>query len=335
LVALRVFLGSLSARIALGIVVGAVFVALAVRQVSIDELRGVIALIDWRWVPVAMALYACALSCRIVRWWTILITTASMRLGQTANALLIGYAVNVVLPARLGELFRADFCRREYGVPRTVAFGTILVERLADGIIVISALFVGVLGLRALGSTENALTFVLVAGTVLFGCAALGLYVLSSEAMLRLFVKAPRFSGRLQAFHSAIRLVRSARVFLVLLQSVVVWCFDGAALWAILLACGVSLDIVGVCLVVGVVSLSTLLPSPPGFVGPMQFAFVLPATIYSYSAAQGIVAASANQLFLLLPMAIFGTGLLSFRYMARWRLLRRERLSRRTPEPRA
>jgi glycosyltransferase 2 family protein len=320
-------------RIAVSLLVGVALLALAAMRVSFEDIRGVIALIEWRWVLLAMLSYAAALFWRSVRWWTILNATVGMRLRHVAMALLVGYAVNVVLPARLGELFRADFCRREYGVSRSVALGAILVERLTDGLLVVGALFVGLLTLHTPGSTKETLDLLLIAAALLFGSCMFALYILGSDWTPRLFAKVPRFSGRLNAFHSSIRLVRSARMFLILLESFIVWCFEGGALSSTLAACGVSLDVFGVCLLIGVVSLATLLPSPPGFMGTMQFAFVLPGTLYGYSASQGIVAATANQLFLLLPMAATGAALLSWRYLAHTLARRRAPAQADNPEP--
>ena len=43
---------------------------------------------------------------RAVRWRTILAFRARISFGRTLQALLAGYAVNSILPARLGEFFR-------------------------------------------------------------------------------------------------------------------------------------------------------------------------------------------------------------------------------------
>ncbi len=69
---------------------------------------------------------------------------------QAAVALVVGCAVNSLLPARLGELFRADFCKRQYGVKRSLVLGTIAIERLMDGIFVVTALVIGIVFARAL-----------------------------------------------------------------------------------------------------------------------------------------------------------------------------------------
>jgi glycosyltransferase 2 family protein len=104
----------------------------------------------------------------------------------------------------------------------------------------------------------------------------------------------------------------------ILLTSLLIWLAEGAAQWCILYACGVSLDMLGMCLVIGVVSLSTLLPSPPGFLGTMQFAFVLSVTILGYSSPQGLAAALANQIFLLGSMVAVGLALLLVTYSRRF-----------------
>ena len=304
-------------KIAIGLAVGFGLLWLALGQVKGEEVWNVASKIDFRWVAIAMCSYAMALFLRIVRWSTILNAVVQLRLSQVAVTLLVGYAANSVLPARLGELFRADFCRREYHVPRSTVLGTIAIERLTDGIIVLAALLIGIVAVHADAETTATLRSVMLAGTMLFGAAGLGLYLIGSGWSPILFDKVPHLSDRLHAFHASLGLLRTFRMLLVLFESVIIWLFEGSALWAILKACGVDLSVAQTSLVVGVVSLSTLLPSPPGFLGTMQFAFVLAIGAFGYPASQGLVAATATQLFLLLPMIFVGLTILAWRYLAR------------------
>lgn len=59
-------------------------------------------------------------------------------------------------------------------------------------------------------------------------------------------------------------------------------------------------------LVVGVSSLSTLLPSAPGFLGPYQYAYALVLSLLGYESGQGVAAATAVQLFLMGSLTIVG-----------------------------
>jgi len=306
--ALRKVLASWVTKVGLSIAVGALFLWLALRQVDLGELRRAFSLLDPAWCVAAVALYWTALFLRILRWRYILNAVTNLSVRQVSLALLTGYAVNAILPARLGELFRADFCRRRYIVPRSTTLGTLLLERLTDGMIVMAALFVGLLALGS-GRDMSNLNSILFGGTFIFGSVGVALYLLGSQWITGLFSRFPR-ADRLHAFHDSIQVLRRPRMLGVLLLSVVVWLFDGGALWAILRAAGVDIGFLGMSLILGVVSLSTLLPSPPGFVGTMQFAYVIAVQAFGYSSSQGIVAATANQIFLIGSMVAVGLVLL-------------------------
>jgi len=309
-------------QIGLGIAVGAVLLWLAFRSVDLDEVRGVFSAISREWIFAAVILYFCALFIRIIRWWLILREAVPLRIRQVAAALLAGYAVNALLPARLGELFRADFCRRQYGASRTVVLGTIMVERFTDGIIVLCALAVGILAVKTDSGSLRILQFLLGSGAVVFGALGATLVLLGSRRVARLVTgvldRYPFLAARFGALSESMKLVKSRRMVAILSTSLLIWLADGGALWCVLRACGVSLDLFGMCLVVGVVSLSTLLPSPPGFLGTMQFAFVLSVTILGYSSPQGLAAALANQIFLLGSMVTVGLILLLVTYSRRF-----------------
>lgn len=98
-------MASITLRMTVGLAVGALLLFLMLRNVNIDDVRETLRLIDGRWVIVAIASYAIALFVRTIRWWLILRSAANIKLGQVGLALLQGYAVNALLPARLGEIF--------------------------------------------------------------------------------------------------------------------------------------------------------------------------------------------------------------------------------------
>jgi hypothetical protein len=44
-----------------------------------------------------------------------------------ARALLVGYGLNAIMPARLGELFRAEFFKKTYGLSRVWGLTSIVI----------------------------------------------------------------------------------------------------------------------------------------------------------------------------------------------------------------
>lgn len=303
---------SLTFQVIASLVIGGVLLWLALRNVDPQQVWQTLQVVDGRWIATGIAVYGIALFIRIIRWWVILHGVVSIRIQQVAAALLAGYAVNAILPARLGELFRANFCGRRYRISRATVLGTIMLERFADGVIVLSALVVGVVGISAEAQGKAIVYSALIAGLLIFGAFGLFLLLLGTPLGQRAFARHPWIAARFSAMNASVRQMRTWRMSGVIGLSIVVWIFDGAALWAVLKACQLELPFVGICLTIGVVSLSTLLPSPPGFVGTMQFAFALSVSFAGYPPSQGIAAATANQVFLIGSMVIVGLSILAW-----------------------
>ena len=304
-------------RIVFGIAIGFLLLWLAFKAVTWSEVADVLRSLSYKWIAAGIALYYLALAMRAFRWWLILRQIVGLTLRQVSVALLVGYAVNVLLPARVGELFRADFCRRQYDVSRTKVLGSIMIEQFNDGVTVLVALAIGIAAIGTDSERTPIVASLIWAGSIVIAVLGLALYFLGSGVAERVTRQIPTVSTRFAALAESLATVRSQRMIGILAVSIVVWILDGAAIWAVLAACGVRLNVLAMCLVVGVVSLSTLLPSPPGFLGTMQFAFAIAVSTLGYSWSQGIAAATVSQVFLLGSMVAIGLALLLAAYSSR------------------
>src|SRR5688572_23965346 len=96
---------------------------------------------------VALILLATAFSTfvfwiRAWRWRYILAPIADLPFHSRFAAVNIGFAANNLLPARVGEFLRAySLTRMEPRVPIVSSFASLVMERLFDGVLVISFLF--------------------------------------------------------------------------------------------------------------------------------------------------------------------------------------------------
>ena len=102
------------------------------------------------------------------------------------------------MPARLGELFHAEFFKKTFGLPRVWGLTSIVIERLFDGITVICCLGVGLL--LATAAKPNAgllITCVLVTGSALFGAVLVAAFSLSGPMMSRIIGRFPGLSAQL------------------------------------------------------------------------------------------------------------------------------------------
>jgi glycosyltransferase 2 family protein len=113
-----------------GVVLGSVFLWLALRGINWDEVAVAISRLSYAWLVTAIFIYLSSIAVRCVRWGILLRARAHVKWRHSSEALIAGYAANYILPARMGELFRADYARRLFHMSRFTSLGTILVERV-------------------------------------------------------------------------------------------------------------------------------------------------------------------------------------------------------------
>ncbi len=127
----------------IGIAIGVFFFWLALRQTSWQQVQTILTQANVSWLILAMSFYFIDIFVRILRWRGLLWQVKKLSLSSVGIALILGYAMNNILPARLGELFRANFAGRRYRVSRSAIAGSIVVERVLDGLVVVLSLVLG------------------------------------------------------------------------------------------------------------------------------------------------------------------------------------------------
>src|SRR4051794_14305894 len=126
----------------LGIAITLVCLVLAVYRVDFDELLGALAGADYTLVAPAIVLWLIGYVARTLRWRTILAGASAGTLFELFGVLMVGFATNNLLPARLGELARAYLLRRRTGLRKTFVLASIFLERIFDGLALVAMLLV-------------------------------------------------------------------------------------------------------------------------------------------------------------------------------------------------
>ena len=121
-------------RFCLSLLAAAAVLWLAFYLVDLGELWQVLLAVDYRYLVPAVILYFASLWLRVMRWRVVLSASGNVNRPVSLYAsVMLGYAANNVLPARLGEAVRAwAFCRRNPGYYGGTVFASILVERIFD-----------------------------------------------------------------------------------------------------------------------------------------------------------------------------------------------------------
>src|SRR5260370_14568320 len=202
---MRMRLGQLN----IGLACTLIFLAIAFYRVQLGAVSAAPAGADPLWAAAAILTYALNLALRAGRWQVILRPIAAIPYPIVARALLVGYGLNAVMPAGLGELFRAEFFKKAYGLSRVWGLTSIVIERLFDGITVICCLGFGLLFAAAARPNAGLLINVLAAGGVLVGVALVAAVNPSVSVRSRMVGRFPGLSGHMAMVQQGFEILRT------------------------------------------------------------------------------------------------------------------------------
>ena len=296
-------------RFFLGVAVGAALLFLSVKDVSWSEVKGEIENITYAWIFFAAFLYWTELGIRLVRWRVLLSQLKPPPAGyKIAIAFVSGYAANNVLPAKLGEAFRADLLGRLANVSRLTVFGSIIVERLFDMLMVLGmtawgVFFVTTTHLNTLEDVTRGLTLLLAPIALL----VILVYFFVARKSNHLNVRLRAWSGKVQNLLHGLHVLEDSSSYLKLLSSTLaIWTLNCLAIWSIMMALDIQLDVNQTILMIGITGISTAIPAAPAGIGTLQYAFYVTAVLFEFSPSTAFVASVIVQIVLLGSATVVG-----------------------------
>jgi len=186
--------------------------------------------------------------------------------------LFIGWFVNSVVPAKLGDLYRSYLVKRRFRISLSRTVGVVVAERLLDLMVVFALLIVG--GYVAFGRTILPdLTIVYITGAALAALLVVGFAAVYYVApkLARFFPGEVRRIGRLfreGVLHSFRALPAAGALTLV------IWSLEAVRLSFVLWSLGLVLPASGVVFVAVAVALLTTVPLTPAGFGFVEIAMV-------------------------------------------------------------
>ena len=296
-------------RFGLGLLVGAAFLFLSLKDVSWKEVKREFESITGPWILLALLLYWIELSLRVIRWRVLLSQLKPPIAGiYVGIAFISGYAANNCLPAKLGEAFRADLLGRLANVSRLTVFGSIILERLLDMVAVLGMTAWGVflittVQLDTLEEVNKGLLLLLVPTVFL----VITTYLLVAGKYNSLIVRLKELSVRLQNLIQGLRVLEDSSSYVRLLGStLVIWMLNCLLIWSIMMALGVQLTVNQTLLLIGLTGISAAIPAAPAGIGTLQYAFYISAVLFEFSPSVAVVAATIVQIALLGSATVVG-----------------------------
>ncbi len=320
----------LKTLVGLAITVG--LLAWVLRDVSAAEVLAELAHADALLLAACVATATASFFVRALRWHVLLLPGfPDSGLRSRFAAVCVGFAVNNLLPARLGEFARAYSFSKIEPIPVSQSIASLVVERIFDAA-VLGAFFVFTLSYGNFTSADAAL--LRGAGVTAGAVLALALALLWAMARwpkrtLSLVestvgrLLSPRFTDRaigiLASFLRGLGALHSPAVFVrALAWSIAVWLCLAASIWLGLLAFGIQEPgFIGAMFVQAVLGFAVAVPSSPGFFGPFEAAARLALGAYGVDSVRIVSFAVGYHVLTFIPVTLMGVYYI-YRLGIRW-----------------
>ncbi len=273
--------------------IGILFIAVTFyflfRNITPQKLYESLLSFDLKWLIPALGIYLFGYILRGFRWVVLLCPVKRCRFGSLFPTLIIGFTMNNILPARLGEFIRAHLNGKKEGISRSASLATIILERLFDGLTMVLMLGValrwGHLPLKA-ETLDSKIQAAIHLSPWIFGAAFLAIFLMmlfrqAAEKTATFFISlAPlRFQDTLthiaNTFLQGLETLKNPlETVQVLFLSVAAWTCEFASYYLLALGFGLSplpVTFFTAALIMAVVNLAILIPNAPGGVGLFEF----------------------------------------------------------------
>ncbi len=304
-------------RLVIGAIISLVFLWLAIRKVNFQEFKESLAAVQVGYLIPAFLITLVVCLFRSFRWRLLFSPTKSIEIGSLFSVIMVGFLANNLLPARMGEVVMAYLVGKKEGISKSLALGTIFLDRLLDVITLLlflsgSILFlfnplpVWVARIEQVGVTLLILSAMLVwaglarkeAATKTLQFCLTPLPSLLRKRILQVFVQ---FVDGLVVLKHLSVLIQALTI------STVIWLALALGVYFIFLSFGLlSLSLSSAVVVLAIVNLGLIIPSAPGFVGTFQFFCVAALGLFQVEGSKALSFAVIYHLSQFLPTTLVG-----------------------------
>jgi uncharacterized protein (TIRG00374 family) len=269
-------------RAALGILISLFFIYYALRGQDFGRIRTALGEVHYWWIAPALLVYVTGITIRAYRWSILLRPVKKIALRDILPVTAVGYMTNNVLPLRTGEIVRSYVLFKRSGVRKTTALATIAVERLVDGITLLSFILVSM----TFVTFTSYLRHIAIIAFAIFSVALIGIFLLTVGGNLRdrllQVVLGPlptpvadKVERMTESFLNGLAVMKNKRdLGLVALTSLAAWFCEAGTYFLISRGFPSTLTskmgIGETLLTTGIGNLATLVPSGPGYVGTFE-----------------------------------------------------------------
>jgi len=312
----------------LGLFIALVLMIFFLRNVDFSGVASAIATARQGMIFLALVVLTFGYVIRAIRWRYLLSPLGEVAVGTALHSTMIGFAVNSILPGRVGELLRPYLLARREHLSTSAVVATVLVERVLDlvAILVIFGTSVVIFDPQFVTMNETLMAGVRTGASVAAGVAVVMLGFASIAAsgpsfvnkFIRLVVtplpkrlaeSVIQASGHFLGGFAVMREV--IPLAFAVMWSLLLWLSIALSLWLVTVAFGIDMPVVGTGVVVLLIAVGVAVPTPAG-VGGYHAAYQLGVTgLYGASDTAAVGAGLTAHVLSFLPVTLIGLVLMA------------------------
>ncbi len=300
-----------------------IFLLLIFFNLNFEKLINEIKLFDIKYVLLLIISIVISLSFRGLCFKLLISNTVKPPLKELIPLCLTGAALNIFLPVRAGDIFRAYYVGSKYDVDKIKILGAVILERIFDGVIIVFILF---LGIFLFNRNELALNLLLAASILFTGgffaafvifrfnktdviCDFLNKKVQSlPNVVSKVLSHIIKFINNISnSFISGFEVFKYPRKLLFVILSVLgIWIFECLCYYITILGFHLEVNWSVILFIISFIALASMIPSTSIFIGPYQVAVICAFAIYDISKETAIAVSLVEQAIVTLTVSITG-----------------------------
>ena len=304
-----------------------ILLVLILHKINWHELFTTFKLFDFKNMIPIVVLYTLSLYLRGIRWKILLLNNKKYSALNLGEIFIVGSMLNIFLPARAGDLYRAYYLGQVKQEKKMKIFGSVILERTLDGLTVllillsavilyckqqwilnlaygIGAIFIGSLIFFYVIFKFNKIDWISEKCKNL--CSHLSQKI--SNPMINIIEK---IRGYANSFIEGFEVLNSAKYsLLALLTSIGIWGIECYVAYLFLNSFHLGLGFAAGLFVLSLISFSTMIPSTSVFLGPYQYAYILALSIFGINKSTALAISTVHQGILTIILIIVGGSLL-------------------------
>lgn len=307
----------------IGILISLVFIVLIVWNLDVKQLIDTFKVFNYKTLLAFIPLYILGLYIRGFRWKYLLCQDSKLTVKEAFFAFTTGNTINSYLPARAGDFWRAYHVGKKLDESKMKLLGSIILERIIDGI---SVLLILLFAVMMYFKQPWALKLTYISAALFVGSFVFFFLIFKFNKIDWFFEKLgnikfltsfkplfSKISNLLNKFMEGFQALNNPKCFfMAFLTSCIAWAIECVLTYILICGFGGHYGFSIALFVISFIALSTIIPSSSVFVGPYQYAYILALGIYHIEKANALGIAFIHQITIMLIITVISVCYFTF-----------------------